>query len=458
MSLTIWNTDSIKDLAEMLGIGNLGDDVAKAIAMDLEYRIHQIIQEAIKFMRHSKRRVLTNSDISAALRTLNVEPLYGFNSNEPVVFNEAPLGPGQSSLYYLDDEEIDFEKVINAPLPKIPRDITYTAHWLAIEGVQPTIPQNPTTADHSGAGGDWSAKAGAAGVKSAGGKSTSDVFPSADNVEVKPLVRHVLSKELQLYFERIANALLSDSNAELRNAALSSLRTDPGLHQLLPYFIIFLSDSVTQNLSNHNVLKTLMQMAWSLLDNPNLFVEPYIHQLIPPILTCMVAKYLGPGGLDTEHYELRDFAAYLLGIICDRFGDVYYTLKPRVTRTLLKAFLDNTKPFTTHYGAIIGLKTMGKEAIRVLIVPNIKVYELLVIKALEKGTPQEKQEANRCINALNDALHMLKDDHPVGNAESEQLPPNTRGLLEKTYGILLTEKLMEENDALLIKTLLDEVH
>lgn len=34
-------------------------------------------------------------------------------------------------------------QIINAPLPKAPLDKTVMAHWLAIEGVQPTIPENP---------------------------------------------------------------------------------------------------------------------------------------------------------------------------------------------------------------------------------------------------------------------------------------------------------------------------
>ncbi|CAA20756.1 SAGA complex/transcription factor TFIID complex histone H4-like subunit Taf6 [Schizosaccharomyces pombe] len=452
MSLTVWNIESIKDVAEMLGIGNLADEPAAAIAMDLEYRIHQVVQEATKFMVHSKRTVLTSADISSALRTLNVEPLYGFNNSRPLEFHEAAVGAGQNSLYYLDDEEVDFEKIINAPLPKVPRNISYSAHWLAIEGVQPAIPQNPTPSDHTV--GEWASK-GTSGVMpgaSTAAKEARNGVTSMDNVEIKPLVRHVLSKELQLYFERITSALLDETNVELRDAALSSLRDDPGLHQLLPYFIMFLSDSVTRNLGNLVVLTTLMHMAWALLDNPNLFVEPYVQQLMPSILTCLVAKRLGSDPNNHEHYALRDLAAFLLGIVCDRFGNVYYTLKPRVTRTALKAFLDNTKPYSTHYGAIKGLKTMGKEAIRVLVVPNIKVYEVLVRKTLEKGNEEEIYEANKCMDALYDALLLLRDDQ-LPNQRT--LPPNASGLLEKNVGSLMAEKIMKENDTSLLLGLLE---
>jgi transcription initiation factor TFIID subunit 6 len=76
-------------------------------------------------MRAARRTTLTVNDISLAMRALDVEPLYGYDSTRPLRYGEASLGPGQP-LFYIEDEEVDFEKLINAPLPKVPRDMGFT--------------------------------------------------------------------------------------------------------------------------------------------------------------------------------------------------------------------------------------------------------------------------------------------------------------------------------------------
>ncbi|CCG82609.1 Transcription initiation factor TFIID subunit 6 [Taphrina deformans PYCC 5710] len=440
--MNVYNQDAVKDVADSLGINNLNDEVAKTLTQDVEYRIHAIIQEANKFMRHSKRTTMRTSDISHALRILNVEPLYGFTSNSPVKYREALLAPGQPPLFYVDDEEVEFEKIINAPLPKVPREVTYTAHWLAIEGVQPAIPQNPPPTETK--------------IEA----NTQEASSTGPSVNVQPLVKHVLSKELLLYFERIGKAALDETNETLQTAAIASLRNDPGLHQLLPYFIQFIAEKVTHNLKSLSVLNIMMQMSWALLDNPNLFIEPYIHQLMPAILTCLVAKRLGgvDGSTTTSHpseppahYALRDLSASILGLLCERHGDAYHTLRPRVTKTLLKAYLDNKKPLTTHYGAIVGLAQLGREVVRILVLPNAGTYEKILVPELASADRARVQEAQMCLDALKRALDQIRTEPlpPAGTADETLMKSDEeiRGILVTRVGGLLADHVMAHQSA-----------
>ena len=94
------------------------------------------------------------------------QPVYGFASGDPLRFKRAV---GRKDLFYIDDKEVDLkdvsvilillvflpplgffiivftffsDQVIEAPLPKAPLEAAVMVHWLAIEGVQPAIPEN----------------------------------------------------------------------------------------------------------------------------------------------------------------------------------------------------------------------------------------------------------------------------------------------------------------------------
>ena len=73
MTSGIYHVDTIKDVADSLGIVNLPDNVATMLSSDVEYRLNQVIEEAARFTRHSKRTTLTTSDIDQAFKVLNIE-------------------------------------------------------------------------------------------------------------------------------------------------------------------------------------------------------------------------------------------------------------------------------------------------------------------------------------------------------------------------------------------------
>lgn len=70
---TNFSIESMKVIAESIGIGNLPDDAAKELADDISYRLKHIIQDSAKFMNHAKRIKLMQNDIDSALKVRNIE-------------------------------------------------------------------------------------------------------------------------------------------------------------------------------------------------------------------------------------------------------------------------------------------------------------------------------------------------------------------------------------------------
>jgi transcription initiation factor TFIID subunit 6 len=406
--------ESIQVIAQTLGINKLKEEIAQALASDVEYRIREIIQDAAKFMKHSKRTNLTTQDVNNALAQKNVEPLYGFSCGAII-----PTLTGKKSstkkhrfrraqnttdLYFLEDPELDIKECLRAPLPKLPIGPTITSHWLAIQGVQPKIPQNPAPPTDKDVGEQSKASLVTTGVTA---PIPGDVTMT-NGVEVKPLVKHVLSAELQMYYEKLTEAIKGDKPL-LRRACIDSLALDPGLHQLVPYFTQFVAEEVTNNMRNLPLLYHLMQMTRALLVNPTLHIELYLHQLMPSILTCLVAKRLCENP-NEDHWGLRDLCAGMIGHICKKYGSTYHTLQPRLTKALLHAFLDAKKPRTTHYGAIVGITALGPHVAQLLFLEpsknsNLRAYCRLLLPDLESNDVTIRYEAQKCYGALLDAVN-----------------------------------------------------
>ncbi|AMD21295.1 HER016Cp [Eremothecium sinecaudum] len=485
LSYTIWSPqDTVRDVAESLGVTTVSDDVLRSLAMDVEYRILEIIEQAVKFKRHSKRDVLTTDDIARALRVLNVEPLYGYEDNstrdKEVSFNKF-TGQGGQVMYYLDDEEVDFDKLINEPLPHVPRLPTFTTHWLAVEGVQPTIPQNPNLNDLRmtqpplvrgaivTALNDTSIQTAVSEEKS---EHVSQVKPG-QATEIKPLVKHVLSKELQIFFNKVVGALTSKEqtmNAQhMKAAALTSLKSDTGLHQLVPYFIQFIAEQITHNLSDLDLLTTMLEMIYSLLSNQSIFLDPYIHSLMPSILTLLLAKKLGgtpPSNSSDARKDflektnaLRDFSSTLLEHVLKKFPQVYKSLKPRVTRTLLKTFLDSNCSFGTYYGCILGVRVLGNETIRFFL-GNLQNWARLVFDEantslenfeIKETSKLSKDEVQLLAEVMVNALSLLKSDLPKGfKPEEDTITEKDKARLVDRVGVTILSFLLARDDAKLI--------
>ena len=393
--------ESVKVIAQTVGIESLPDEVARALAPDVEYRLREVIQDSCKFMRHSKRTELSTEDVNASLKLREVESLYGFPAGAgPIPFREVP---GCPEVFIQENREIELKDVLAAKLPRPPIAVNVVPHWLAVEGVQPLIPENPTPLPEENLipdvlrAADFRAPVAPGEVVAPGGvkrpregaDTGADV--GADGTVIQPVVAHELSKELQVYYDRVTAVARGGGvggEAPLLRAALDSLATDGGLHQLMPYFVQFVSEEVAKSLKNLPRLRAMVAMTRSLVVNPAVHVELYLHQLMPGIVTCMVAKRLGANP-DEDHWSLRRAAAEVMALVCRTFGDAYPTIQPRITRTLLRALLDASKPPSTHFGAVVGLSALGSRVTRLLLLPNLEAYLATLDPHLAEGEGAE---------------------------------------------------------------------
>jgi transcription initiation factor TFIID subunit 6 len=342
----------------------------------------------------------------------------------------------------------------------------FPAHWLALEGVQPSIPQKPhparTPPHHLPTGPRANQFLPAlSGADTTGPNSTT----ASGSSTIKPLVKHILSRELQLYFSKVCSALLDPTNDEYRIAALASLRSDPGLHQLVPYFVQWVAEKVTHNLRDVWILNQMCGLIDALLANASLFVDPYVASLVPPILTCAISPLIGAAPAtgvqhSLDHYPLRSLAASLLGLIASKYAKSSATLRPRLVRSFLKNFLDPRKPFPVHFGAVRGIAAVGgTECVRSLIVPNLNVYGGLLKEAME-GEGKEgkgKVDGEMVVGAILGALEMLLEEEggesllTNGSGNDEEM----RKRLEEKIGEYLAGRVMREGRKGLVKAIVE---
>lgn len=233
---------------------------------------------------------MTTSDIDEALRVLNIEPLYGHSAHNPPTFRRAlpfPQLPTAGPVYFVEDEEIDFDRVLREEKITLPRGVNWTAHWLVVEGVQPLIPENPPAIPR-----DIDQDDPKSPPRTSNGLSTisqSNGLATNKKPQQQQLVKQVLSRELQLYYTRLTSSLLPPSTSDhaKRTAALASLRNDAGLQALLPYLIRWIGEGVVSALkegveseNDGKVLEVLLDVISAIMDNHTLFVEPYVSTLL----------------------------------------------------------------------------------------------------------------------------------------------------------------------------------
>ncbi|XP_065840665.1 transcription initiation factor TFIID subunit 6-like [Oscarella lobularis] len=460
------SADSIRAVADSLGISRLDDSALRALAEDVSFRLKQIVQESSKFARHSKRRKVTTDDFDRALQQFNLEPIYGFKSGEFMPFRGA-IGGGRE-VHFLDDKEIELSDVISTPLPRLPSDLSLRAHWLAVEGVQPAIPENPPPVSVEklkeesvnrpqnlkpssrgvppsllSALGLTGTAVGTTTTTTKGAKETSEKDAKADakkgekqkkedellEEKFKEYVAHEMSGEQQLYYREITAACLASGDTRKTSEALQSLSLDPGLNQMLPKFTEFICEGIKQYVIQKKLtsLVALVKMIKALLSNKNLNLEKYIHKLLPAVLSTVVGKQLCARP-DENHWSLRELGAQALAQICKSFTTTSTALQSRVTKLLSKILADDSSSLPQRYGAMVGLCELGTDVCKNVLLPQLPHEGELLRKAQNSNSEPEK--------TMSITIQKLLQNHLGPIIVTLQGPPDVPDVYRAEYGFL----------------------
>lgn len=263
-------------------------------------------------------------------------------------------------------------------LPPCPVRVSYGLHWLAIDGFQPPIPQNQPKFRKI------------ASRESAIKEETDNII--TEEVEVKPNAKHIISKELQLYYDNITKSLLSNDD-KIIESCLESVQNDPVIQHLLPYLCVFIKKEIRSNISNIDIILRFIR---TIFNNSNIHIDNYLHHFIPSIISCIVFNI---SGNDIDHWKIREDGADLLNLLCEKFGDQYKNIRPRILKILVNSLLNLNMPLTTHYGCIIAILKIEKNLKN--IIPISKKYCKYLYSLAEQNENQTKKiEALKIISLL----------------------------------------------------------
>lgn len=166
-------------------------------------------------------------------------------------------------------------------IPPCPLKPQMNLHWLAVQGVQPTIPENPN-------------------------------IVSNDQIEKLPLT---IPKDLQLLYARITGILLSGDDLKAVQSVCRVLEKDEGLQDLLPYFSRFFYAQIKQNMKKLTTTRVMIRAIQALHSNSHINLETHLQQLLPAIFTCIVASKLSTSAEEVS-YTIRGDSMMCVDMMC----------------------------------------------------------------------------------------------------------------------------------------------
>ena len=307
----------------------LRSDALAALDWHTEHALDRLIQEALKFAMHSKHPGrLCKEDVQSALEVEGHEQIYGGLIDES---RAPPVKLADYGPWYFEEP---------------PTLVCVERHWLAIEGIQPNIPQNPPLMEIA------RFSEGALPLIPEAKKCKLELCSHEDEDEDVP------EDEVQKLYDVTTSIVLSPSDDERDVGSLEPMLENffkqKAARQLEERVTNFLSEQVKKNLSHARLLERLVVFMDKFVLAPSVKASSHASKFIPALLSCIITKNIG-GADGSSHLEIRSRAANVLSNMCKKSGSKE---NRKIIKTLLHTLEDPKKSIPACYGAIIALHSI----------------------------------------------------------------------------------------------------
>ncbi|KAL3318813.1 Transcription initiation factor TFIID subunit 6 [Cichlidogyrus casuarinus] len=334
--------------ADMIGLSNVPKESLSPLTKHITQLANLMIYGAIRYMEQAKRGTPQTCDIDAAATNLGLQVVRGTSTGEFMTVSSGGKlitnsFTNNKPLFFKPEREIEVKTLLIKDPAAIVYDISLVAHWLIIDGKQPACPQNPSPAFLNSLASIYGSKKPIEINKTQPtiDKSNKLMHPRSMQTILKNRQAHEVSQEMMVYFRELTEACVGASE-QRRSEAFENVTLDTGLQSLLPHLVTFITEGVRVNVNNLNlaILIYLMRLVKALLENSHVSLEPYLHMLIPTVITCILCRELCAKPITDNHWALRDFAAKQLVTICNKYNTPSNELYQRITRQISRALVD----------------------------------------------------------------------------------------------------------------------
>lgn len=380
-----------------------------------------ILGTAQQITHKCKRMRMSVKDINLALESLRQEPLLGYSSDrEPELVDVN----GDQKLFAYEDTFVQVDQYTRRELPAYPLAPHYDVEWIAVNGVGH---------DNQAAEEPSIEKMESSQLKQS--NQQRQMIQDSDAFVVSN--KHQFSFTHQKFFRESRIALLSRDHKQ-REKMFSKLATIDCIQTLVPYYIRFSLVQFRDHPDDWDTLYASLCTARALVQNNKLL---YIESYMQSFITIALSFLLSPEILRTKPIALirmRELAAELLLVICDKIQHNYPMVQPNISAQLLSVLLTREHSVSEKYGAFCGLNAFGSETISGFILPHIDhIINELVNGPMKDGDRNIRMIAatmyDTVVNAV--GLCLYNDTARCYHNQTLELAPKTAEQRERIFEV-----------------------